>query len=322
MQMVIYLDVLLLLNLYLNFLILSGVQCMLRCRVGLLRQILAALLGAVSSLWILMPDCGWWVECGFRLAVAAGMMLVDAGFGNIWRFLRNTGALFAVSFGFGGGVYALYALVQPAGLTMRHGIVYYDLSPVVLIISSLVIYLCFWGGSRLFSGGHSKDLIPFTLTYGDRVYRGLALADTGQKLRDPFSDLPVVLLDKTVGDRFFPPPTAGEKIRMIPVRTAAGHSVLLGYYCSQLQLLRKGKPGFSGPVIAAVSAAPLTEDFDLLFSPEIMRKDDTFETHLFVAKTPTDADAAVPAGQLLHQRAGDFARAAESSQGSRADGTL
>ena len=56
MALVIYIDVLLVVNLYINYFLVRGTSLMLRRKVSPRRVILASAVGAVGSLLILVPD--------------------------------------------------------------------------------------------------------------------------------------------------------------------------------------------------------------------------------------------------------------------------
>ena len=52
-----------------------------------------------------------------------------------------------------------------------------------------------------------------------------ALVDTGNNLREPFSNLPVIMLDKELFNRLF----TEEKMRLIPVSTVNGEALIKAF---------------------------------------------------------------------------------------------
>ena len=63
MALVIYIDVLLVVNLYINYFLVRGTSLMLRRKVSPRRVLLASAVGAVGSLLILVPDLTRFYAC-------------------------------------------------------------------------------------------------------------------------------------------------------------------------------------------------------------------------------------------------------------------
>ena len=75
MRPTIYIDILILINLLINYLLLLTVRGFLHVRVGRGRIFLGALSGALGSLVILLPQPHWAVGLLYRLALSVVMVL-------------------------------------------------------------------------------------------------------------------------------------------------------------------------------------------------------------------------------------------------------
>ena len=223
---VIYLDRLFLLNLLIDYLL-----CLLSARVcGLVlrrrRYFLAALLGAIYAVLVLLPDLRMLGSLFGKLAVAALMAVI--AYGGESHALRCGAVFLCVSAAFGGGLWALSA----AG-----GYPIFDAR--VLILSFAFCYagllLLFRGRARLPDQARAEVRIGL----GSRESRFMALIDTGNHLCDPATGAAVMLACPRALAPLFPGadlsvdpvtlaalPSLAGRFRLIPYRAVGTHGLL------------------------------------------------------------------------------------------------
>ena len=78
--MVVYADILVILNLIVDYFLLSATAAILRVKVPVFRQLASAVVGALSSLYIFAPDFSIFVDLILRAAVCSVMVLCAFGF--------------------------------------------------------------------------------------------------------------------------------------------------------------------------------------------------------------------------------------------------
>ena len=193
MALVIYIDVLLVVNLYINYFLVRGTSLMLRRKVSPQRVILASAVGAVGSLLILVPDLNPILCVLIKIALGIGITFAAFGRQNKIDFLISSLSFLVVSFIFGGAMTALWNIAAPAGIFVRNGTAYFDIP----IIAAALFTAALYGGFRVF-----KTIIDRRKPQSHAVVRirnGAAevtldgLADTGNSLRDSFTGKPVVI---------------------------------------------------------------------------------------------------------------------------------
>ena len=106
--MVVYADILVIVNFIVDYFLLKASAAILHIKPPLLRQLSAAAIGGLSSLYIFAPDFGIFVGGIYRSAVCAVMVLCGFGFKSTKCFLRAAGVLFLVTCGYGGIMTAVY----------------------------------------------------------------------------------------------------------------------------------------------------------------------------------------------------------------------
>ena len=267
--MEIYADVLICLNLFVNFLLLQAARAITKCRVPLWRQILAAGVGAVSSLYIFAPELPAAAELLVRLGISCLVVFCFTGRCALSLFLRCLAVFYGVSFVYAGLMFALWILFRPAGMSVHNGVVYFAISPMVLVVSTLLCYLLLKGINRFFDASRREKLLEIRLFLNDRTEKLTALADTGHGLRDTLSDAPVVVVGRETGERLFgrqavsvavsgqPPEDYALRYRVIPYRSVGGGGLLPAFRCDKMEIVQKNKTRTIDAPIVALNDRPL-----------------------------------------------------------------
>ena len=188
----IYADVLIVLNVYVNFFLLRITSRLTHSPLRGWRCILAAFYGSLYSLMILLPQLPEIVNFLIKSAAAVTIVICAFGIQSRRRLLINTGTFFAVNFLLAGCIYGVYTWLRPAGMHFSNGSFYIDFSLTVLVITTAVFYGIVRIGLML-TRNCADDSYRVVIRYNDRVTSIDGLADTGNKLIDYFTGTPVVI---------------------------------------------------------------------------------------------------------------------------------
>lgn len=178
--MEVYLDLVMILNFLVDFLLLLGTNRLSGFPPGTKRCALAALLGSIYSGGCMLP--------GFRFL------------GNIlWRVV-SLALMAAIAFGCDrsaikrGGVFVLLSMAL-GGIAVSFGKGDFF---VLILAAALCWLLC-----RVAFGGTvgGREYIPITLTYGENTASLIALRDSGNTLRDPITGEQVLVVSGEVGEK-------------------------------------------------------------------------------------------------------------------------
>ncbi len=244
--MVIYIDVLLALGGWVDFLLLLGVRRLSGGQARPWRLALGALVGALFGLWLLVPPMPVWLSLTVKLAGAAVMVLVSFRFQG-WRMLaRQIGQLFSLSAGLAGLCGALYYFAAPTGFYVMNGVVYYAVEPLWLVGLTVLCYGLLWGLEWLMRrrapAGH---LVRVRLRLGARRTECVCLYDSGNHLVEPFSGAPVLVVERAVAERLCAVPRSDAALpgepgwRWIPYHTIGGEGLLPAFLPDALTLLTR-----------------------------------------------------------------------------------
>lgn len=135
----------------------------------------------------------------------------------------------------------------------KNGIIYFDIDITFLVICSAISYIVITIIAKLTDKKAPKSKEYYIKIETDKkIISCRALMDTGNNLREPFSNYPVILAEKSIFEELF---EADDKIRLIPVSTVSGETLLKAYRPKQIEIgnFKTDK------VYIAESLAPLDE---------------------------------------------------------------
>lgn len=231
--MVIYVDILLALNWWIDFVLLLAVR---RCAGGegrSWRLALGALVGAVTCFVLFLPPLPLPLTLMIRL-LGAALTVAVAFRHRSWReWWRRVLLLFVYSAALAGLCGALYYFAAPQGFYVFNGVVYYSVPPLALVALTVVCYGILWLWERLARRRAPKGgLWQVCLICGNRRTEFACLYDSGNHLVEPFSGRPVLVVERSVAEELgrVPPAqesmTAGDGWRLIPYDTLGGRGLL------------------------------------------------------------------------------------------------
>lgn len=276
MPLVVYADILVIVNFIVDYFLLKASAAILHLKPPLLRQLSAAAIGGLSSLYIFAPDFGIFIGGIYRSAVCAVMVLCGFGFKGAKCFLRAAGVLFLVTCGYGGIMTAVYTFLKPTGMTVVNSVVYFDISPAVLIGVSVIAYLLFMLLSAIFSKDSKfAERCEITVTAEEKSVTMEGIVDTGNSVKDCLSGAEVIIADSEYVKALLGSDSPENDIRLksryriLPLNTVSGGGALDGFRCDSAvvtdgeRTVRLDKP------ILAVSKTPLRDDYQAIVNPEI-----------------------------------------------------
>ena len=229
----VYIDVLVTVNIFVDFFLILCTQKLLNIRAKLLRVIFGSLAGGVFSLAALLPPMPFGLNFLTDLLSAAALIIIAFGFSSPKVFLRRAAVYFALSFIFCGVMIFVYNTFHPAGMEIYNDTVYFNISPFLLIILSLVCYYIMKLIKRLTKGVCGKRVCQIEIELNNDVAAFSAAVDTGCNVKEPFSgDYVIIAEDSILRDLHL----TDDKMRVIPFGSLGGNGFIRGYRVSRLKI--------------------------------------------------------------------------------------
>lgn len=273
--MIIYIDVLLALNLYVNYFLIRSAALLLRARLSPRRCLLAAAVGSLSSLLILAPALPSAAVVLIKGAVTVLLTLLAFGRGSGRDTALRTLVMLTVSFVYSGLMLALWSLAAPLGMVCGNGIAYFDIPISAVALLTIAAY-CVIRLLRRFADTRISacESAEVTIKCGGGEVRLRGFPDTGNGLCDPFSGKPVIICAANALSGVLPDNVRqylggelpdGTGIRLVPCSTVTAQG-LIPVFTADSALIN-GKPADAA---IGVSSTAFKADFDCIFNPKIL----------------------------------------------------
>jgi stage II sporulation protein GA (sporulation sigma-E factor processing peptidase) len=205
--MVLYFDVVFLINLLMNYLILYFVALVLNLKRVFGRLFLGAILGCLFLLSIVSEKCQVLQSFPIKIIISVIMILVSFRPKSFRDFLKILSFFYVISFMMGGGALAFFYFLNLRQNLITNTLIINNISVPwwILLVSALALFLFLKYLWPLLYSILSKDayLALLTIVIDDKPLEITGLIDTGNDLFDPLSNYPVIIVELDAIKNFF-----------------------------------------------------------------------------------------------------------------------
>lgn len=194
--MEIYIDVIILENFIVNLFILLITLKIIREKIKNSRVIIAALIGAIYTIVLMIPKLKLFTTIPFILLVAFLMITISLNKTSFLKRLKSTGVFIITSVTLSGLCFMFSMWQNPYSMGSEFTISSYSLK--YLIISLMIIYISY---ERITTYLREKSVVAnftfdleITLDGVKSVVKGFL--DTGNELREPVTNLPCIIIEE------------------------------------------------------------------------------------------------------------------------------
>lgn len=196
--MTIYIDIVLIENLCMNYIILFATGFIMKMKLHHIRMILSAFIGGVYAILSYMQIFPLNSNMLVKIGLSICMVYIAFFPKGIKALLKQLLMFYLISFVFGGCAFALLYFIKPENIFMKNGI-YIGTYPVKIallggIVGFAVTYIAF----KVVKTRMSKKAIIYDIEIkidGKKVEMK-AMLDTGNMLKDPITGVPVIVVEK------------------------------------------------------------------------------------------------------------------------------
>lgn len=204
--MVIYLDVLILINHYVTYFQILAVSVFTHRKTVWYRKLSAAGIGAVASLSIFIPQEMVLTLTLLKIFLCALIAFVAFGYTGFRAYAVSVLFLMLVSFVFSGLMLCVWLFAAPMKMLFINGTVYFGVDTMTIILSTCAAY----GVVRIIryildKNGKTDGKYTVIIKNNGRECRLSALADSGNGMVDCFSGLPVIVCRRDMCADVSPP---------------------------------------------------------------------------------------------------------------------
>lgn len=215
-KMKVYVDLVLILNFFFDFLLLLSVSLVLRRNIPLKKIFLGSLIGSIS-IFILFFKISTLILFFIKIFISILMTIITFNFKNIYYTLKNLIYLYTSSIILGGFIYFLniqFSYKQEGLIFYHNGL---SINFIFLIITSPIIIYIYIRQARELRNNYS-NYYEVDISINKKKYHFKAFLDTGNKLVDPYFHKPIIIVDTNK--------IKLDKYVLVPIYTANKNSML------------------------------------------------------------------------------------------------
>ncbi len=198
--MTIYVDVVLIENLLMNYIILFATAIILKIQVKQIRLIIGSLVGAIYT--IISYVSGLKIYSNFFLKLILSIIIIYISFNpkSLKKLLKFTLIFYLTSFVFGGAAFALIYVVKPQELLENNGLILNVKSLRVIFMSAIIAFIIIIIGFKIVKNKISaKDMYcDIEIKINNKKIETKAMIDTGNFLKEPITNTPVIVMEHTL----------------------------------------------------------------------------------------------------------------------------
>ncbi len=194
--MTVYLDIVFLENLVINYIILYTTGIISKAKIKSIRLLISSTIGATYSIIYYLVNLK--IYSGLTLKIILSIIIIYIGFkpNNIKKLGKQILLFYLVSFVFGGAAIALIYMVDTSSITIQNGVIIGSYTLKTILIGIVIAYITMILGYNIIKTKISKkDLICDIKIYlNKKEINTKAMIDTGNLLKEPITNIPVVVV--------------------------------------------------------------------------------------------------------------------------------
>lgn len=260
--MTVYVDVLFVLNFFITYLLLMLTKALTKSTALQWRMLLGAMLGGIYSLVIFLPNLNGALNVTGKILASFLIVLAVFGFKRLIPYIKAVVCFYFSNLIFLGVILAVWLTVKPKGIVINNDTVYFDIPATVLLVLALIAYIISILIIKLYNYTISKkEIYSLTVIKDNREYRLYAFLDSGNRLCEPFSGYPVIIVDES-------------KIqinpeRVIPFNTVGGEGLLRAFKPDKI-IISNGKNTFESDRVYVALSNVESKDFSAILNPILL----------------------------------------------------
>ncbi len=274
--MIVYVDILILVNSIINYYILILTTKINKTQYKNFRLIISAFIGSFFSFFIFLPQQNIIIEIIFKIFSSFCLVLIAFGYKKIKTFLRSLFIMFSTSFIFAGAMLAIWVLFKPNGLIINNSVVYFNISPVLLVAFSVIFYIVFTVlNSVLQRTAKTATRCNVKITLNQKNESFIGIFDSGNSVKDIFGNSEIIFIGENSGKKLFGNISNisndyKSRYRVLPCSTITGSKLLEAVRCDKAEIFCDNNKITLNKPIVALSKNVNEDEYNVILNPEIL----------------------------------------------------
>ncbi|UFJ41934.1 sigma-E processing peptidase SpoIIGA [Brevibacillus humidisoli] len=308
--MVVYLDIIILLNFAIDTLLLWFTAYFRKARIVWWRLLAAAAFGSTYIAFFFLPSFAGMYQWMVKLLFSVLMLLIAFGFPRLLAFAHHLCVFYFVAFVFGGGVFGLNYLLASQSEVMNGILVTHNdgfgvgSKPTLLVLAAgfALVYILSRNSYRAIQGPRQIEsfLVEVCVKVNGESVICRGLVDTGNQLQEPITRIPVMIMESKLLAHLLPAGLSDRlaqlngmldglddlfdsmrdewqaRLRVIPYRSVSrGMDFLLAVKPDVVVIVQQGERFECRRVLLGLNPHPLSADqtYQAIVHPALVQQD-------------------------------------------------
>ena len=198
--MTVYLDIVFLENVIINFIILYTTGIISKSKIKYWKILIGSLVGAIYSIIYYISNLKIYSNVIIKIILSIVIIYIVFNSRNPKTLLKQVLLFYLVSFIFGGVSIAIIYMVDTKNITIRNGVLIGNYTIKTIFIGAIVGFIITIIAFNFIKTKISKkDLIcDICITLDKKQIETTAMIDTGNLLKEPITNIPVIVMEHTL----------------------------------------------------------------------------------------------------------------------------
>lgn len=204
--MTIYVDIVLLENLCMNYIILFGTAYIIKLKIKHLRILASSLIGAIYAILAYSGIFEMYTNIFVKIVLSICMVYIAYNPRNVKAIIKELIIFYLVSFALGGCAFALLYIVKPQDIFVKDGVFIGTYPIKIALLGGIVGFWITYIAFKLVKNRLNKTELIYEIhiKLDEKEIKTKVMLDTGNMLKDPITNTPVALIDKSKLYGIFP----------------------------------------------------------------------------------------------------------------------
>lgn len=198
--MTVYLDIILLENICMNYIILLATGIINKCKISHFRILLSSILGAIYAVIAYINIFQAYSTIILKIILSIAMIYIAYLAKDVKKLFKELVIFYLTSFAFGGISFALLYIINPSEVKLRNGVFVGTYPLKVILIGGIVGFLTIIIAFKSYKSKMNKKDIYYDIKIklGGKEIETKAIIDTGNFLKEPITGFPVVVVERSL----------------------------------------------------------------------------------------------------------------------------
>lgn len=249
--MTVYIDIIFLENLFMNYIILFATGIILRAPPKIIRTLISSAIGSIYAIISYMSLVNITSNTFLKIILSIVMVYIAFGSKKPKLLLKQLTIFYLTSFTFGGVAFALIYVISPQNVLMEKGVLIGINALKIVLVGGIFGFIIITTAFKNIKGRltHKDMFCSIKINLNNKNTYIKAIIDTGNFLREPITKTPVIVVQKDILKEIIPSIIIDNLDKILK-----GENVKLGNYASKIRAIPFSSLGKDNGILLGIKA--------------------------------------------------------------------